>query len=242
MKAFISWSGGKETSLSCYRAMRDKDIEVSYLLNMVSEDGKHSRSHGIGSYLLKLQAEAIGIPIIQKATSWQNYEDEFKKIVLNLKREGIKTGVFGDIDLQEHRDWVERVCRDIGIKPMLPLWKERREKLLKEFIKTGFKALVIATKSNLLNKEWLGREINEEFIKELKCLGPVRNRLPKATAVSSVRISNGVDLCGEKGEYHTFVYDGPIFQKSVEFITGRKILKEKHWFLEIIPKMEKDNK
>lgn len=217
MKAFISWSGGKETSLSCYRVMRDKDIEVSYLLNMVSEDGKHSRSHGIGSYLLKLQAEVIGIPIVQKATSWQNYENEFKKIVLNLKREGIKIGVFGDIDLQEHRDWVERVCRDIGIKPILPLWKERREELLKEFIKVGFKALVIATKSNLLNKEWLGREINEEFIKELKCLG-------------------NIDLCGEKGEYHTFVYDGPIFQKSVEFITGRKILKKKHWFLEVIAK------
>lgn len=214
MKVFVSWSGGKETSLSCYRVMRRKDIEVVYLLNMISEDGKHSRSHGISSNLLRLQAEAIGIPIVQRRTTWKTYEKNFKKAVSDFKKEGIQAGVFGDIDLQEHRDWIERVCKEIGIKPILPLWKRGREDLLTEFIKVGFKAIVIATNADFLGKDWLGREINKKFIDELKVLGKV-------------------DLCGENGEYHTFAYDGPIFKKPIKFDICREILKEKHWFLEL---------
>ena len=155
MKAFISWSGGKETSLSCYKVMQAQDIKVAYLLNMISEDGKRSRSHGISSKLLKIQAEALRIPIIQRKTTWKNYEEIFKKAVLELKKKGIDTGIFGDIDLQEHRDWIERVCKDIGIKPILPLWKKKRESILKEFINTGFKAIVIATEASSLGKKWL---------------------------------------------------------------------------------------
>ena len=122
MKAFVSWSGGKETSLSCYKVMQNQDVKVAYLLNMTSEDGKYSRSHGIGSDLLRAQSEAIEIPIVQRKTSWKTYEEEFKRAVSDLEKDGIEAGVFGDIDLQEHRDWVERVCREIGIKPILPLW------------------------------------------------------------------------------------------------------------------------
>jgi uncharacterized protein (TIGR00290 family) len=183
---------------------------------MVSTDGKHSRSHGIDSVCLRWQSEAIGVPIIQRRTSWQNYEKEFKKVVTALKNKGPKIGIFGDIDLQEHRDWVEKVCNELSIKPILPLWKEKREGLLKEFVQAGFKAVVVATQANFLGKEWLGRRINKEFIEGLKAVG-------------------NIDLCGEKGEYHTFVYDGPIFKKPVEFIVGKKILKDKHWFLELSP-------
>lgn len=236
MKAFVSWSGGKETSLACYRTMQKKEVEVVCLLNMISEDGIHSRSHGINSDLLRLQAEAIGIPIIQRRTSWENYENEFKKAISDLKKKDIQAGVFGDIDLQEHRDWVERVCKDIGIKPILPLWKEEREKLLETFIEIGFRAIVVATNANFLGEEWLGREINGEFIEELKELGnidPVRNNPAERDALPLVGISNEVDLCGERGEYHTFVYDGPIFKKSVEFVIEEKMLKDKRWFLHL---------
>jgi len=213
-RVFVSWSGGKETALSCFRVMQNKNFKVVCLLNMISEDGKYSRSHGINSELLKIQTEAIRIPLVQRKTTWRTYEEEFKKMVLEFKKEGVKAGVFGDIDLQEHRDWVERVCKDIDIKPMLPLWKEEREKLLEEFIRVGFKARIVATNAQFLGEEWLGREINSEFIKELKALGTV-------------------DLCGEKGEYHTFVYDGPIFKKPVDFTVGKKVLKDNHWFLKL---------
>jgi len=214
MKVFVSWSGGKETSLACYRASKSKDIDVACLLNMTSEDGTHSASHGVSSELLKKQAEAMGMPIIQRGARWGTYEGEFKKAVSHLKKEDVEAGVFGDIDVQEHRDWVERVCKDIGIKPILPLWKGEREELLEEFIEAGFRAIIVATQPDLLGKEWLGRQVDGKLVKDLKELG-------------------NIDLCGEKGEYHTFVYDGPIFKKPVEFAIGEKTLKDKHWFLKI---------
>ncbi len=218
LKAFCSWSGGKDSALSFYEAKK-LGINISYLLNMIDEDGRYSRSHGINSILLRLQAEAIGLPIIQRKKSWKTYEEEFKRSVSDLEKDGIEAGVFGDIDLQEHRDWVERVCKEMGIRPILPLWKEEREKLLKQFIRAGFKAIAVATNAKFLGEEWLGREINGEFIEDLKVL-------------------ENIDLCGEKGEYHTFVYDGPIFKKSIEFIIGKKVLKDKHWFLELKEKGE----
>lgn len=217
MKAFVSWSGGKESSFSYYRIMQDQNIEVAYLLNMITENGKRSRSHGLTTTLLKSQAEAIGIPIIQRKATWNNYEEEFKKALSDFKKRGLRAGVFGDIDLQEHRDWVEKVCSDVGIKALLPLWKEEREKLIEQFITCGFKSIVVVTNQEFMGKEWLGRTIDREFVRDLRSKG-------------------NVDLCGEKGEYHTFVYDGPIFKKPIEFVIGKKILKNKHWFLEVLPK------
>ena len=215
MKAFASWSGGKDSCLSCYEATQSKDIEVSYLLNMISEDGKHSRSHGISSDLLRLQAKAIGIPIIQRKTAKKTYEKEFKKAVLFFKKENIKAGIFGDIDLQEHRDWIERVCNELGIEPVFPLWKRKRKKIMEEFIETDFQAIIVAANSEHLGEDWLGRRLDKEFLKDIESLG-------------------NVDICGENGEYHTFVYNGPIFREPVRFIKGKKILREKNWFLELI--------
>jgi len=222
MKAFVSWSGGKETSLACYKIMQSQDAKITYFLNMASEDGQRSRSHGVSSQLLKAQAQAAGVPIIQKRTTWENYEEKFKKAVLELKKKGVNAGIFGDIDLKEHRDWVERICRDVGIKPMLPLWQRKREEILREFIQAGFRAMVVTTAVNFLGIEWLGRQINREFIEDLKIL-------------------KDIDLCGEKGEYHTFVYDGPIFKKPVELVIGKKILNNKHWFLGLEFKKDKQH-
>lgn len=212
MKAFISWSGGKESSLACYKAM--ESLEMSYLLNMISEDGKHSRSHGIDSMLLKVQSEAIGIPIIQRKTTWQSYEQEFKKAVSELKKGNIEAGVFGDIDLEQHREWVERVCGELSIKAILPLWGKARAEVLEEFIDSGFEAVVVATKADILGPEWLGRRINRRFVEDVRCL-------------------NEVDICGEAGEYHTFVTNGPIFEKRINILKTRKVQRGEHWFLDI---------
>lgn len=114
---------------------------------MITEDGKYSRSHGIGADLLKSQAEAIGIPIIQKKTTWDTYEEEFKKTVLDLN---VDTGIFGDIDLLGHRDWVERICKEVKITPILSLWNEKREDLLNYFIDAGFKTIIITINSKHL--------------------------------------------------------------------------------------------
>jgi len=181
---------------------------------MISEDGRYSRSHGVESELLRSQGDSIGVPVLQYRTTWESYEEEFKRAVSEVKGKGVYRGVFGDIDLQEHRDWIERVCKEMEVQPFLPLWKRKREDLLIEFVEEGFKAILVTVDSRFLGEQWLGRKIDREFISDLMKM-------------------RGVDLCGENGEYHSFVYDGPIFKKPVEFRVGERRLRGNHWFLEL---------
>ena len=117
-QVFAAWSGGKDSCLALHRAI-NQGLKVRYLANMVTEDGERSRTHGLSAKVLQAQSQAIGIPLVQRQTSWQSYEGEFKRMVNDLKQEGIKGGVFGDIDLPEHRDWVERVCREVDILSLI---------------------------------------------------------------------------------------------------------------------------
>lgn len=215
LRAFVCWSGGKDSALSLHRA-KIAGIEICCLLNMMAEDGRYSRSHRLSCDILKAQAEAMGIPLVHSSTSWEDYEEKFKQKILELKKRGINTGIFGDIDVQEHKEWVERMSVNTGIRPVLPLWGKNRERLLKDFIKLGFKALIVTTRGDLLDKKWVGREIDKDFIEEVKVL-------------------DGIDLCGEKGEYHTFVFAGPVFKKKIKFALGGKVLKDKYYFLEVKP-------
>lgn len=212
-EAFASWSGGKDGCLACYRAITS-GVKVRYLLNMVTEDGQRSRSHGLSAQCLQMQAEAMGIPLIQQQTRGADYETEFKSVLLALKGEGITAGVFGDIDLEEHRQWIERICSETGIRPYLPLWGEDQNKILRDFIGLGFEAVVVATRANSLGKEWLGRRLDLDFVTDLDKLG-------------------NVTPCGEAGEYHTLVINGPLFQKRMQIVEADKVLREGHWFLEI---------
>ncbi|MBE0515854.1 MAG: diphthine--ammonia ligase [Methanophagales archaeon] len=211
MKVFSSWSGGKESCLACYKALSE-GFDVSYLLNFISEDGTRSRAHGLSSDLIALQAEAIGIPIIQVKSSWEGYEAKFKEAVAALKEKEVKGGVFGDIDLQEHKDWVDRVCSEVDVESIEPLWGNDPEEVLKEFVNAGFKALVIKVKADFFDEEWLGRELDAHFIKDLP---------------------EGIHPGGEHGEYHTFVLDGPIFQRRVEILQSDKKFKDGNWLLDI---------
>ncbi len=209
-----SWSGGKDCAMALYEAQMSGMV-ITHLLNMTSEDGSRSRTHGIDASWLTLQSETIGIPIIQKATSWNNYEKTFKEALREIKKNGGETIVFGDIDLIQHRQWVEKVCFEEDIRPILPLWLKEREHLLNLFIERGFRAIITATDARYLGEEWLGREIDKSFIEDVKSL-------------------DNIDLCGENGEYHTFVFDGPIFQKPIKFGIGNNILLNNNWILDII--------
>jgi uncharacterized protein (TIGR00290 family) len=214
----VSWSGGKDSCLACYKALQ-KGLEISYLLNFISNDDK-CMSHGVNSRLIVAQSEAIGIPLIQKKVTWDTYEEEFKKVVKDLKEMGIDGIVFGDIDIVEHLDWVVQVCNDVGILYMEPLWRLNREQILNEFINAGFKAVIVSVKADIFGAEWLGREIDRALMKDLLELNAI----------------HGIDICGELGEYHTLVIDGPIFKKSIKIHAYRKILKEgywKRWLLEV---------
>lgn len=212
LRAFVSWSGGKDAALSCCRAI--KHYDVACLLNMISENGLTSRAHGIRTNVLRVQADAMKLPIIQQRTSWETYEREFKAVVSRLKRDGIEAGIFGDIDLAEHREWVERVCREVGVTAVLPIWAEKRDDLLREFINEGFEAVVISVRNDMLGPEWLGRIIDSRFIQDISTM-------------------KDVDMAGEKGEYHTLVVSGPIFEKKVRIIESVKIMQEARSILDI---------
>jgi len=216
-QAFVSWSGGKDCCLACHQAMAG-GLEIRYLVNILTEGGTHSRTHGLSAEVIRLQSEAVGIPLVQRKATWGTYEAEFKKMLRSLKRKGIEEGVFGDIDLDEHREWIERVCRSVDITPHLPLWGKRQDKILRYFINLGFEAIVVATKADILGEEWLGRTIDLDFINLLSDLQKTINLTP----------------CGEAGEYHTLVTNGPFFQKRMEILETRKVFRDEHWFLEIL--------
>ncbi len=215
-QVFTSWSGGKDSCLACYQAMVS-GLKVRYLLNMITEDGRRSWTHGQSVELLQAQSRAIEIPLIQRQTSMANYETEFKDALLSLKQEGVTGGVFGDIDLEEHRQWIDRICGEVALTPYLPLWGQAQEKILSSFIASGFEAVVVVAKSDLFGEEWLGRKIDLDFLSYL----------------SELRQRHGIQLCGEAGEYHTFVTDGPLFNQRIEILETNKVLREGYWFLEI---------
>jgi diphthine-ammonia ligase len=214
VNVFSSWSGGKECALATYRAI-SQGHEVLYLLNFISDDGERSRSHGTKASVLALQAQAVGIPLLQVKTSWEDYEQNFKKAVAELKDKGVEGGVFGDIDLEEHREWVERVCGEVRVKAFLPLWGAKPEKLIEEFLELKFKAMVVATR---LDENFLGRILDQPMVRQMCGLGS--------------------HPCGESGEYHTFVTEGPIFKKRLKVTRGESKKIEDMWFQDISAELQ----
>jgi len=226
-KVAVSWSGGKDSCLACYKALQN-GLEVSCLLNFITKDGRCA-SHGLNSKLIAAQSQVIGIPIIQKEVTWDVYEEEFKTAARKLKEGGVDGIVFGDIDISEHLDWVVRVCNEVGILYMEPLWHLNRKQILEEFINAGFKAIVINIKAEIFGVEWLGRVVDETFIEDLQKL----------------QSHHTFDICGEFGEYHTFVIDGPIFKKRINLLNSKKVLREDHdkrWILEVFSYSLEDKK
>jgi diphthine-ammonia ligase len=217
MNVVSSWSGGKDSCLACYKAIQN-GYQVGQLLNFISREYKRCCFHGVEADLLALQAERIGIPLIQREVSpdMEQYEIEFKSAVSEMKERGIQGMVFGDVYLDEHKDWVERVCKDLEIAPIEPLWNHSPSDIVEEFIDLGFKAIIVSCKADLLGKDFIGKYIDKDLVQELR----MKNICP----------------CGENGEFHTFVVDGPMFKKRIEIVESEPLLREgfwTHWFLDI---------
>ncbi|MGC8808310.1 MAG: diphthine--ammonia ligase [Thiomonas sp.] len=191
--ALASFSGGKDAMLAVQRA-RAQGLEVRWLLAMLEETGARLRSHGVPLALLQAQADALGLELLTAAASWDDYQAVFVAQLQALAARGAQAAVFGDIDLQPHREWEEQVCAQAGLRALLPLWGEPRRALVDAFLAQGWRARVVCTDSRHLDDAFCGREFDADFVASLPA---------------------GVDACGENGEFHTFVFDGPAFARPV---------------------------
>lgn len=192
-RAFFSWSGGKDSMLALHRALA-AGWRVEALLAMFDEGGERSRSHAIPPHLMRAQAEALGIALVIGQAGWANYQEVFTDHLRRFAGQGLTHGLFGDIDLQPHRDWEEKVCAAVGMSAALPLWQEPRRALVDELLALGYRARVVCVDARFLDASCCGREFDAAFLAELP---------------------EGVDACGENGEFHTFVFDGPRFAQPV---------------------------
>ncbi len=207
-KAYFNWSSGKDAVLALDKILAEKEYAISKLVTTVNTDFNRVSMHGLSIELLEQQAKSIGIPLqkIQLAgnVSIDSYNLEMKKVMKNLVKEGFEYSFFGDIFLEDLRVYREKKLSEVGVKGVFPLWKKNTKKLLEEFLEKGYKAITVCVNAKMLDVSFCGRIIDENFIKDLP---------------------DNVDLCGENGEFHTFVYDGPIFKKPINFTIGEKVLR-----------------
>lgn len=200
---FVSWSGGKDSCLALYKAIK-LGYEPKKLLTMFSLENGISSAHRLKEDVLIAQGNAIGVENIIGKAEFNDYEKVFVSHIKAFKKQGIDYGIFGDIDLEEHRQWEERVCEKAAITPVLPLWQINRKEIVKEFISHGFKAKIVVVDTTALDVKFLGKDLSLSLIEEIESLG--------------------ADPCGENGEYHTVVYDGPIFKRPLKLNFGTEVI------------------
>ena len=218
-KVILSWSGGKDSAMALYALLKSGRYEVVSLLTTVSEQYKRISHHGVRVELLEQQAAALGIYLHKlylpgANCSFEDYEAIMKKAMLEYKNKGILTVAFGDVFLQDLREYRERNLAKVGMKAIFPNWHRDTSELFQEFVGLGFKAYLTCVDNEKLGKDFAGRTIDTDLIHDLP---------------------DGVDPCGENGEFHTYVYDGPIFQRPVEVTVGQVVLRDVRYFADLIP-------
>lgn len=205
-----SWSGGKDSAMAVYKAVQNGD-RLARVWTMFEEEADRSRSHALPESVIRAQAERMGTPFMKRQASWETYEHEFIDAMKECTEVGIEYGVFGDIDLEDHRTWVQQACDKAGMTAWHPLWLIPRRHLLEEFIAAGFEAYIIVVDTNRMPERFLGERFTIELMDELEALR--------------------IDSCGESGEFHTVVADGPIFSERVPLVFGEPVEKGNYVFL-----------
>lgn len=209
-KVAISFSGGKDSMLALHRAILHGYKPIA-LITTVNKTNQESYFHNISIKLLEKVSISINIPLVLIECYGNDYEEQFIKTLKNLDVMGC---VFGDIDIETHREWGEAICKKSGIKSIFPLWKEKRENVVMEFLNLGYKAIIKKIDLKRLDRTFLGQTLNYELLDRFKNIG--------------------VDICGENGEYHTFVYDGPNFLKPIDIRIERKIIENEREILKLL--------
>jgi uncharacterized protein (TIGR00290 family) len=212
-QVLVSWSGGKDSAMALYETLNAGRYEVLALLTTMTQDYNRISMHGVRSSLLKQQTESVGIKsevvFITKDASNEEYELSMGKKLSTYRHEGVSSVVFGDIFLQDLRTYREEKLRIANMNCIFPIWNINTNDLARTFIAAGFKAVTACVDTKALGKQFVGREIDEKFLSELP---------------------ESVDPCGENGEYHSFVYDGPIFKRPIRFRLGEKVLRDDRFY------------
>ncbi|KIX22888.1 ATP-binding domain-containing protein [Flavobacterium sp. 316] len=208
-KALFNWSSGKDSALALYKILQQNEYEILTLLTSVNKQFQRISMHGIRVELLEKQAESIGLPltkmIIPEMPTMEIYDEIMKNTLSEFQKEGITHSIFGDIFLEDLRKYREDKLASVNFKGVFPLWKQNTTTLLQEFLSLGFKTIVVCVNEKYLDKSFVGRIIDENFIKDLP---------------------ENVDVCGENGEFHTFTFDGPIFSKPIPFEIGEIVYRK----------------
>lgn len=208
-KALFNWSGGKDSSLCLYHALKDERFDIQYLLTTVNGKNKRVSMHGVSENLLDEQAKSIGLPIrkiyLPEYPGMEEYDTIISTELEMAKDQGIEISIFGDIFLEDLRTYREKQLAKKRFKAEFPLWKRDTKEIAKEFIDLGFKTIIVSVDSRYLDKSFAGRIFDESFLTDLPA---------------------NVDPCGENGEFHSFVFDGPIFKNLIQFEKGEIVYKE----------------
>ena len=218
-KVLFAWSGGKDSAMALYELQRTHSYEISALLTTVTEDYDRISMHGVRRILLERQADSLGYPLekifISKNCSNEEYESKMRDVLAKYLEAGVSSVVFGDIFLEDVRKYREDNLAKVGMKGIFPLWKKDTTELANTFINLGFKAVITCVDSKVLDKRFVGRIYDKQFLRELP---------------------SNVDPCGENGEFHSFVYDGPIFKRKISFTIGDIVLRDnRFYFCDLIP-------
>lgn len=226
MKTYFNWSSGKDSALALYYLLQDSSYSIDCLLTSVNAHYDRVSMHGLRRELLQQQVEAIGIPSVtielpEQPTNIQ-YESLMKETVAKLLADGYRCTAFGDIFLEDLKAYREKQLEPYGIQTVFPLWKKDSKALLTQFIDLGFKAITVCVDGSKLDSSFAGRIIDHDFIAALP---------------------EGVDICGENGEFHTFCFDGPYFNQPLAFTKGETVMREydtngfktQFWFCDLLP-------
>ena len=215
----MSWSGGKDSCLALHNIQRAGKYPVAALLTTVTCDYDRISMHGVRRVLLEKQADSLGLPLhqvlISKDATNEEYEMKMGEAFSVYRRRGIDSIVFGDLFLEDIRAYREQFLARHNMRGLFPVWKRDTVRFIEEFIALGFKAVVTCVNSQLLDQSFAGRMIDEVFLSSLP---------------------SQIDPCGENGEFHTFVFDGPTFARRVEFSLGEVVLRESFWFCDLVAK------
>lgn len=228
-RSLFNWSGGKDSALALYHVLQDPTIKVTSLLTSVNEELGRISMHGVRRSLLDRQAEQLNLPLtvlsLPRELGMADYDSLMREKLHPLVAAGVTHSIFGDIFLEDLKRYREQRLSELGMHGIFPLWRRDTSELIEEFLKLGFRAVVVAVDGSKLDKSFAGRELDRTFI----------NELPQ-----------DVDPCGENGEFHSFVFDGPVFAQPVNFTRGELVGRDytlnqnsgdtmTYWFQDLVP-------